>query len=139
MKNFSQIFRRCTLTALVLSIVVGAMCVANASETVLTDDGVEIVAPDIMPLSLTPTVKGGRETRNRVGYQTEERVWGWSTLKDAAGGNVYHSTTAQYEAIITGKPYGSSTNWGYGQVWAYSIWIWLQNGTSYRAKVYYNY
>lgn len=45
MKNFSQIFRRCTLTALVLSIVVGAMCVANASETVLTDDGVEIVAP----------------------------------------------------------------------------------------------
>ena len=115
------------------------MCVANASETVLTDDGVEIVAPDIMPLSLTPTVKGGRETRNRVGYQTEERVWGWSTLKDAAGGNVYHSTTAQYEAIITCKPYGSSTNWGYGQVWAYSSWIWLQNGTSYRAKVYYNY
>lgn len=104
MKNFSQIFRRCTLTALVLSIVVGAMCVANASETVLTDDGVEIVAPDIMPLSLTPTVKGGRETRNRVGYQTEERVWGWSTLKDAAGGNVYHSTTAQYEAIIETIP-----------------------------------
>lgn len=139
MKHFSLVLRRCILTVLVLSIGAGITCVASASNTVLTDDGVEIVAPDIMPLSLNPTVKGGRETRNRVGYQTEERVWGWSTLTDAAGGNVYHSTTAQYENILTGSPYGSSTSWGYGKVWAYSGWIWYKDGTGYRAKVYYNY
>lgn len=139
MKHVNHIWHRCILMLLVLSLSTGIMCVASATEVTQTDDGVELVSPNVMPLSLTPTVDGGRETQTRVGYKTEERVWGWSTLKDAAGGNVYHSTTARYESILTNSPYGSSTKWGYGKVWAYSSWIWYDVATSYRAKVYYNY
>ena len=139
MKHVSHILRRCILMALVLSLATGIMCVASAAEVGRTDDGVELIAPDVMPLALTPTVKGGRETRNPIGSQMEERVWGWSTLKDAAGGDIYHSTTARYESIITHEPYGSSTKWGYGQVWARSSWIWYQNASSYYARVYCNY
>lgn len=69
----------------------------------------------------------------------EERVWGWSTLKDAAGGDIYHSTTARYESIITHEPYGSSTKWGYGQVWARSSWILYETANTYYARIYYNY
>lgn len=139
MKHITHIWRRCILIALVLSLATGIMCVASAAEVGRTDDGVELIAPNIIPYALTPTVRGGRETQNRVGYKTEERVWGWSTLKDAAGKDVYHCTTAQYESIITGSPYGSSTKWGYGKVWAYSDWIWYDVANSYRARVYYNY
>ena len=139
MKHVSHIFRRCILMALVLSLATGIMCVASAAEVGRTDDGVELIAPDVMPLALTPTVKGGRETRNPIGTQMEERFWGLSTLKEAAGGYIYHTTNSRYESIITHEPYGSSTKWGYGQVWARSSWIWYQNASSYYARVYYNY
>lgn len=139
MKHVSHILRRCILMALVLSLATGIMCVASAAEVCRTDDGVELIAPDVMPLALTPTVKGGRETRNPIGSQMEERVWGWSTLKDAAGGDIYHSTTARYESIITHEPYGSSTKWGYGQVLARSSWILYETANTYYARVYYNY
>ena len=139
MKHVSHILRRCILMALVLSLATGIMCVASAAEVCRTDDGVELIAPDVMPLALTPTVKGGRETRNPIGSQMEERVWGWSTLKDAAGGDIYHSTTARYESIITHEPYGSSTKWGYGQVWARSSWILYETANTCYARVYYNY
>ena len=139
MKHVSHIWRRCILMALVLSLATGIMCVASAAEIGRTDDGVELIAPDVMPLALTPTVKGGRETQNPIGSQMEERVWGCSTLKDAAGGDIYHSTTARYESIITHEPYGSSTKWGYRQVWARSSWILYETANTYYARVYYNY
>ena len=50
MKHVSHIWRRCILMALVLSLATGIMCVASAAEIGRTDDGVELIAPDVMPL-----------------------------------------------------------------------------------------
>lgn len=120
MKTARQILCSCILLALVLTMGASFACAASASNVVFANDDVEIIAPYGLPRALNATVDGGRETRNRVGYQTEERVWGWSTVTDAARGNAYHSTTAQYGKLITGTSYGSSTSWGYGKVSAYS-------------------
>lgn len=98
---------------------------------------VEIVM-GVIPCSLRPHVEGGRETTNPVHSETLERVWGWSTLVDSGGRDVRHKTTAQYEGF--GNVIGSQSNWGYGQVWAYSDWVSYNNVAQYyKAKVYYDY
>ena len=83
---------------------------------------------------------GGRQTA-WINMVYMEQVWGWSTCKDAAGGNVYHYTVARYESAILGIPDPTLTSgrvWGSGKVWAYSPYIEYYDGAdTVKAKVYY--
>lgn len=123
-------------SALFLGLSVGALA-ADVPEPGTGE--VELIMP-IIPFSLTAKLDGWRETRNRPGIQTEERVGGWSTLTDAAGGEVYHKTTAQYENFLSGEAIGSQSQWGYGKVYAYSDYVWYHGvADACKAKVYYDY
>lgn len=82
---------------------------------------------------------GGRETAI-INLTNMERVKGWSTCKDAAGGPVYHYTVARYEGLLGDAPAELSSGrvWGYGVVWAYSPYINYNDvALTVRAKVYY--
>ena len=100
---------------------------------------VELIC-EVRTRDLSFDCNGGRQTKwiNRV---LMEQVWGWSTCKDAAGGEVYHYTVARYEDTIFGTAsddLSSGRVWGNGTVWAYSPFIdYEEVALTVKAKVYY--
>jgi hypothetical protein len=142
MINKQNIFKRLVGSALVFGVCISLTGGALAASNLKNNDVELVMTPISRPLtrSLTPTLKGGREVDTPLFSETLERVWGWSTLVDAAGGDVFHKTTAQYEKAVTGTVIGSQSEWGYAKVWAHSDWVSYNNvATVCYAKVYYDY
>ncbi len=137
--DYMKIAKRLVCTTLASAVFLGLSFSASAADVLKPGTGKVELMMQPLSRSLTVALDGWREVKNTPGQPTKERVGGWSTLVDAAGGDVYHKTTAQYETF-TGKPIGSQSVWGYGKVYAYSDYV-LYYGVadSSYARVYYDY